>query len=121
VTDPTPTLPKVQVDTRTFTGAEAMALQREFECDWTDLVAHVNGKVSQRTRGKTLDKLVDSSGRVRFADEVLRWMIWTVWLRDDPKASRAPLDPLQWDDLLALMLPLDQGKVGTPRRGKTTT
>ena len=124
MTDPTPTpdLPKVQVDADSFTGAESMALQREFECEFTDLVAYVGGKLSRRTRGQTDAKLIDSKGRVRFADEVLRWMIWTVWRRTDPAADRAPLDALQWEELRKLMLPLDDsGKAGTSRRGKTTT
>lgn len=120
MTDPTPTLPKVHLDLDSFTSAEAMALQREFECDWTDLVAYVVGKITRRTRGQTGAKLVDSKDRVRFADEVLRWMIWTIWRRTDPMAKRAPLDDLTWADLLDLLEPAE-GKAGSSRRGKTTT
>ena len=121
MTDPTPTpLRKIHLELDTFTGAEAMALQREFECDWTDLVAVVAGKVSARTRGQTDGKLLDSRKRVRFANEVLSWMIWTVYRRDDPGAELAPLLDLLWGDLVELLEPAAP-KAGSARRGKTTT
>ena len=121
MTDPTPTpLRKIHLELDTFTGAEAMALQREFECDWTDLVAVVAGKVSGRTRGQTDGKLLDSRKRVRFANEVLAWMIWTVYRRDDPDAKLAPLLDLLWGDLVELLEPAE-GKAGSAKRSKTTT
>ena len=122
VTDPTDSpIPRVRVDADTFTGAETMRLQREFECEFTDLVEHVGGKLSRRTRGQTGAKLVDSKGRVRFADEVLRWMIWTVQLRTDPSATREPLDALSWSHLVDLLEPVDTGKAGPTRRSRKTT
>jgi hypothetical protein len=121
VTDPTPTpLRKIHLELDTFTGAEAMALQREFECDWTDLVAVVAGKVSARTRGQTDGKLLDSRKRVRFANEVLSWMIWTVYRRDDPGAELAPLLDLLWGDLVKLLEPIDPKAVSGKRSTRTT-
>ena len=122
MTDPTPTpaLPTVQLDLDAFTGAEAMALQREFECDWTDLTRAVRGKVSGITRGKTAEKLLDSRNRVRFTNEVLAWMIWTIYRRTDPDAELAPLLDLLWGDLVKLLEPIDP-KAGTEKRSTKTT
>lgn len=122
MTDPTdPTaLPKINLDFNTFTGAETMTAQREFECDWSDLSSYVLGKATGATRRDTAQKLIDSKGQVRFADEVLRWLIWTVWRRTDPAASIAPLQQLRWAQLLDLLEPAE-GKAGSVKRSKTTT
>lgn len=97
-----------------------MAAQREFECDWTDLTSYVAGKILGTTRRQTAQKLLDSKGRVRYADEVLRWLIWTVWRRDNPTVDRGQLDAMVWADLLGLLEPAE-GKAGPARpRSKTT-
>ena len=126
MTDPTPTaepLRKIPAGPDffdTFTSAEVMAMQREFECDWTDITGVVGGKVSGRTRGQTNMKLINSKGRVRFSNEALAWMIWTVYRRDDPDAKLAPLLDLLWGDLVELLEPAE-GKAGPAKRSKTTT
>ncbi len=118
---PTPDdLPRISVRSDDFTGPEQMELQREFDCDWADLWSYVLGKASRRTLGNTTVKLRTSDGRVRFADEVLRHMIWVAERRTDPDAKLATWAPYTWDQLVQIAL-TDPPKAGSgaTRRKRT--
>lgn len=122
MTTPTPTPPDLpHVDPWTFTTAERMALQRQFDCDYSDLFDAVAGKASGRLRGKTDSKLIDGNKKIHFADEVLAAMIIIVAHRTDPTATAESLglDVITWDQLIQVLLP--SPKAGKPATSRRTT
>ena len=117
MTDPTPDLILPKVDPNRFTGVEMMELQTTFDCEFADMADYVLGKASGRLRRQTDIKMRDGSNKIRFADEMLRHMIWLVQRRTDPGAKLEALLPLSWTQLLAALRDDDD----TPKAGRKGT
>ena len=106
----------VDLDFMSFNYDERKMLQREFACDFRDLVGYALGKFA----GQPIDtsvKLRDADGNVRFADEVIRYATWIVRLRTDPAAKLEEFDGLGFIDAAA---PVRRGKASRARKSGTS-
>lgn len=92
MSDPTPATPEqIELDLPSFTHAERMELQKEFDCDFSDMWDYIAGKFSAG-RIDTSVKMLDRNGNVRFADEMIRHAVWVQRRRTDPNAKLEDFD-----------------------------
>jgi hypothetical protein len=91
----------VPLDLGSFTYAERLELQREFDIDFADIWDRIAAKYSLgdgRDRGTEV-KMVDRNGTPRFAEEMLRHAVWIQRRRTNPDAQIDDYDDGSWTDL----------------------
>lgn len=101
MTDHTPPPEPIQLDLGSFTYAERLELQREFDIDFSDIWDRIAAKYSLgEGRDRATDvKMVDRHGTPRFAEEMLRHAVWIQRRRTDPDAQIDDFDAGSWTDL----------------------
>lgn len=123
MTDPAPTPEPIQLDLGSFTYAERLELQREFDIDFTDIWDRIAAKYSLgEARDMATDvKMVDRNGQPRFAEEMLRMAVWIQRRRSDPDAKIDDYDDGGWTDLAkSLWRPAPLAPGASNRKPKTT-
>lgn len=119
MTDPTASeqseLDGMTIDFKSFDYGERMELQQHFDCDYPDLVSYVLAKYGSLDVSTDV-KLRDGTGKVRFAEEVLRQMVWIVRRRTNTAASVDDFDGLDWG---AMRRTLMRPKASSPKTGRS--
>jgi hypothetical protein len=92
---------QIQLDLGSFTYAERLELQREFDIDFADIWDRIAAKYSVGDdRDRSTDvKMVDRNGTPRFAEEMLRHAVWIQRRRTNPAAQIDDFDDGNWVDL----------------------
>lgn len=86
-------------DPYSFTAAERLEVQVQFDTAYGDLLAYVRASWNPNRTGPMESAIVDRNGRRWWPDEIMQFMLWVQVKRDRPDAQLSEFDGLTLSDL----------------------